>query len=65
MEKISGKVSGSVHVGGGISTRAGLKGFVGKSKGEAPVYTGEYEVTPKVYEETVLPTKDKRLTEDV
>ena len=63
--RIKGTVSGSVHVGGGISTRAGLKGFVGKSKGEAPVYTGEYEVTPKVYEETVLPTKDKRLTANV
>lgn len=30
-----------------------------------PVYFGEYEVTPKTYEETVLPTKDKRLTDNV
>ena len=63
--RIKGTVSGSARIGGGISARSGLKGFIGKGKSEAPVYTGEYEVTPKTYEESVLPTKNKRLTDNV
>ena len=55
MEKISGKVSAAVR----------LSGSVAKGGGSVPVYTGEYEVTPKTYEETVLPTKDKKLTANV
>lgn len=28
-------------------------------------YTGDYTVTPKAHTETILPTKNKHLTEDV
>lgn len=33
--------------------------------GESEVYTGEYEVTPRVHGEVVLETKQKLLTENV
>ena len=55
MEKFSGAVSAAVR----------LSGTVGKANTSVPTYTEEYEVTPKTYEETVLPTKNKKLTADV
>lgn len=30
-----------------------------------PDYEGDYEVTPKMYEETTLPTTGKKCTEDI
>ena len=33
--------------------------------GGGEAYTGEYTVTPKVYEQTVLPTKAKTMRDDV
>lgn len=64
-KNISGTISGRAILGGGISAGTGLRGAVAKSERLIPVYTGEYEVTPKVYEESVLPTKNKRLTANV
>lgn len=32
---------------------------------QAPVYEGEYDITPKAYEEQVLQTKEKTLLENV
>lgn len=36
-------------------------GFNVGSTSQIPPYTGEYEVTPKTYDEQVLPTKNKRM----
>lgn len=36
-----------------------------KDYSNAPLYTGEYTVTPKAFEEQSLPTTDKLLTQDV
>ena len=63
--RISGAVSGRARLGGGLSAGTGLRGAVAKDERPVPVYAGEYEVTPKVYEETVLPTKDRKLTANV
>lgn len=63
--RIMGTVSGKTRIGGGISPGSRLSGTVGKGGGATPVYTGEYEVTPKTYEETVLPTKNRKLTANV
>lgn len=62
---IEAALSGGAHFGGGISVRSRLGGTVGRSDSYVPVYEGEYEVTPKVSEETTLPTKNKKLTADV
>ena len=35
------------------------------SSGTGAVYDGSYSVTPKAYEQTVLPTAHKTLTQDV
>ena len=32
---------------------------------QTPPYDGEYEVTPKTYDEQTLPTKNKRMLKDV
>ena len=65
MEMINAVISGGAHFGGGISVRSRLGATVGKGGSSVPVYEGEYEVTPKTYEETTLPTKNKKLTADV
>lgn len=36
-------------------------GFNVGSTSQIPPYEGEYEVTPKTYDEQVLPTKNKRM----
>ena len=61
---IEAALSGGASFGGGISVRSRLGGAIGKGERVA-VYEGEYEVTPKVSEETTLPTKNKKLTADV
>ena len=36
-------------------------GFNVGETSQTPPYTGEYEVTPKTYDEQVLPTRNKRM----
>lgn len=36
-------------------------GFNVGGTSQTPPYTGEYEVTPKTYDEQVLPTRNKRM----
>ena len=50
---------------GNISQRAGLDGTVSTVKQDIPTYTGEYTVTPKVEEETILQTKGRKMIKDV
>lgn len=50
---------------GDISQRAGLSGTLSTINHEAPIYTGAYTATPKVEEETVLQTKDRKMIKDV
>lgn len=50
---------------GNISQRAGLDGTVSAVNQDIPIYTGEYTVTPKVEEETILPTKGRKMIKDV
>ena len=40
-------------------------GIEGGSGGKLPTYDGEYIVTPKPFEEQVLETKNKSMTDDV
>lgn len=44
----------------------GITGVIGSGAGDGiPPYTGGYAVTPRVGEEIVLHTKNKRMTENV
>lgn len=47
-----------------IKATPGITGYLQRG-GETPPYTGEYEVTPKVGEETILQTKNKCMAENV
>lgn len=47
------------------SQRAGLSGTVATIAQDVPTYTGDYTVTPKVAEETVLQTKGRKMIKDV
>lgn len=47
-----------------IKATPGITGIVQRG-GEIPPYTGNYEVTPKVGEETILATKGKRMTDNI
>ena len=40
-------------------------GFNIGDSSKTPPYTGEYEVTPKTYDEQVLPTKNKRMIDNL
>ena len=40
-------------------------GFNVGGTSQRPPYTGEYEVTPKTYDEQVLPTKNKRMIDNL
>lgn len=52
---LSGEVVGSpVSLSGELSTNPTI-----------PKYIGEYEVTPKAYEDQILPTQDKLMTDNV
>lgn len=47
------------------SQRAGISGTVATIAQDVPTYTGEYTVTPKVEEETILQTKGRKMIKDV
>ena len=66
---VSGTIKGSLSIGqtitGHLAGRLTISGKLTSGKRDVDVYTGEYEVTPKAWEETVLPTADKLLLEYV
>ena len=47
------------------SQRAGISGTVATIAKDAPTYTGEYTVTPKFEQETLLQTKGLKMVKDV
>ena len=48
-----------------IKAVPGIAGIIQCGGGDSPPYTGDYEVTPTVGEETILQTKGKRMTDNV
>lgn len=62
---IRGSLTGRATLKGDLTGRSTLIGVLTYGSRNVEVYTGEYEVTPKAWEETVLPTADKLLLEDV
>lgn len=60
-------VQANAFLTGKIQVRAPLTGSVHISTGEAsvPKYEGETTVTPKVADETILPTRDKIVKDDI
>ena len=60
-------VQANAFLTGKIQVRASPTGSVHISTGEAavPKYDGETTVTPKVENETVLPTRDKIVKDDI
>lgn len=68
MDKITGNISPIKTISGNIKADKSISGNItyGIGKGETiPLYEGDYEVLPLAFEETVLPTKDKKLIEDI
>lgn len=69
MEKITGNISPVKKIEGTISTvNSGVSGNItyGIGDGEiVPEYEGEYTVLPLAFEETILPTKDTKLTKNI
>lgn len=35
------------------------------AQSQIPSYTGEYEITPKTYDEQILPTKNKKMVDNL
>ena len=35
------------------------------TQSQTPPYTGEYEITPKTYDEQILPTKNKKMVDNL
>lgn len=62
---IKGKLSAGKTLKGSLTGSKTLKGLLTYGKRSVEIYKGAYEVTPKPWEETVLPTQDKLLTGDV
>lgn len=62
---IKGKLSARKTLKGSLTGSKTLKGSITYGKRSVEIYKGAYEVTPKAWEETVLPTADKLLLEDV
>ena len=54
-----------INFNGKISQTAGLSGTVATTAQDVPTYTGEYTVTPKTAEETILQTKGLKMVKDV
>lgn len=54
-ESLSGRIQGTAFISGAI--QAGIS--------DVPKYAGETTVTPKVENETVLPTRDKIVKDDI
>lgn len=67
MDKVTGNISPVNKVSGNIITDKTVSGNITYGVGGdiAPIYEGDYEVLPLAFEETVLPTKDKKLIEDI
>ena len=40
-------------------------GFNIGAQSQTPPYTGEYEITPKTYDEQILPTKNKKMVDNL
>ena len=40
-------------------------GFNIGTQSQTPPYTGEYEITPKTYDEQILPTKNKKMVDNL
>ena len=60
---INGEISKRQTISGNISAESSLKGSISRDIPK-PYYDGEYEVTPKVTEQT-LETADKTMRKDV
>lgn len=58
MDKVTGNISPVRKISGNIT--------YGVGEGDtSPTYDGDYDVLPLAFAETVLPTKDKKLIEDI
>lgn len=64
LETLSGSVSAEASLSGKLSCAGGLNGRVSVTR-EYDVYSGEYQVVPKAFEQQVLPTSNRVLKEDV
>ena len=64
LETLSGSIAADVSLSGILSCAGGLNGRVSVTR-EYDVYSGEYQVVPKAFEQQVLPTSNRVLKEDV
>jgi hypothetical protein len=68
-KKISGNISPVGTINGNVLSKRKISGNItygnGSSDPSAPVYYGEYEVTPLAFEQTVLNTSNKLMKKNV
>lgn len=64
MDKLIGKIIQKSGISGKLIPKSGVNGIVGIPYGSKR-YTGEYVVTPKAYDETVLETANKTMVDDL
>lgn len=65
-ESIGGSISGESTLSGTISGESTLSGTLSVATGNNyDVYTGDYEVIPKVEDEQILETAHKLLTDNI
>ena len=64
--ELTGSLTGSGTLNGSLSAPMSLSGSLSIPRGAGAVaYGGAYEVTPKAYEEQILPTTGKLMLDDV
>lgn len=64
--ELIGSLKSSGQLSGFLSANKGISGLLTiPSAVDADVYTGVYEVTPKAWEEQILATDGKLMTDDV
>jgi len=63
---LKGTLTAAGTISGEISTEAmSLTGTLSTESKDIPSYTGEYEVTPKAYDDQVLETQNKLMNDNI
>lgn len=64
---LTGAIRPSIVLNGSLTAECAISGTVcaAKTADSAPVYDGDYVITPQLEQEATLSTKGKKLTEDV
>ncbi len=62
---IKAKIVPQASMKGSVSSMSSISGRLSSVQGDVPIYTGEYEVCPKMFQDQMLRTRGLRMTKDV